>query len=322
MSISMKTAFPAPTTASTRLVENPIESPVESSQVPSKSLWGTLSAYFALTKPQIIMMILLTVAVGYAVAARGQGNLVSLFGALIGTAFAAAGSSAWNQVIERHRDARMPRTIQRPLPSGRLKVVPAALFATALPLIGLGILLALTNPVATAVTLATFLSYVLVYTPLKPVTTLNTVVGAIPGALPPLIGWAAATGSLNMEAVTLFLILFLWQFPHFLAIAWIYRDDYRRGGLRMLPTVDRAGAITGRQTVGYALILIPTGLLPTMIGMAGPIYFFGALVAGLFYLTYAIRFCWNVNDASARALLWSSVVYLPTILLLLVFNPV
>lgn len=318
MSISMKTAVPIASPASPRLVETPIEPALA---VPRQDE-GILSAYITLTKPRIAVLVLLTVAVGYGLGARGRGDLAGWIGVLLGTGLVAGGASAWNQVIERRSDARMRRTAARPLPGGRLAMLPAALFATALPIAGLALLLALTTPAAAIVALTTFLLYVAVYTPLKPVTTLNTAIGAVPGALPPVIGWAAATGSVGIEAAALFLIVFLWQFPHFLAIAWIYRDDYARAGLRMLPCVDPQGTITGRQAVGYALTLIPGGLLPAVIGLAGPCYFLGALLLGLFYLAYAARFWFDVSDSSARGLLRASFVYLPTVLLLLVLNPI
>ena len=186
---------------------------------------------------------------------------------------------------------------------------------------GLLILAITTNLTAAAVALTTLLLYVFVYTPLKPLTTLNTAIGAVPGALPPVIGWAAATGQLSVEAWALFLILFLWQFPHFLAIAWIYREDYARGGHKMLPIVDPTGAITGRQAAFHALALIPAALMPSAIGLAGPFYFAGALALGLFYLFFAVKFWSDVSDSSARRLLRASIVYLPLILLLLLLNP-
>lgn len=282
---------------------------------------GAISAYVALTKPRIAVMVLLTVAVGYALGSLGGGSPSGWLGVLLGTGLVAGGASAWNQVLERHRDARMRRTLGRPLPSGRVEPLPAAAFATAIAALGLALLLATTNAVAAAVALATFVLYVAVYTPLKSVTTLNTAVGAIPGALPPVIGWAAATGRLGIEAAALFLIVFLWQFPHFLAIAWIYRDDYARAGLRMLPSVDPAGTLTGRQAAGYALTLIPGGLLPAVVGLAGPFYFAGALALGVFYLAFAARFWFEASDRSARLLLRASFVYLPAVLLLLVLNP-
>jgi protoheme IX farnesyltransferase len=282
---------------------------------------GRLAAYVALTKPRIGVMVLVTVATGFFLGARGAAHPWALLLTLIGTGLVAGGASTWNQYLERGRDLRMRRTASRPLPSGRLRPAEAAVFGVVLTLAGLAILGLGVNLVSAAVALVTFLLYVVVYTPLKPLTTLNTAVGAVPGALPPVIGWAAATGQLGAEAWALFLIVFLWQFPHFLAIAWIYRDDYARAGYRMLPTVDPQGAITGRQAAGYALALVPGGLLPAVVGLAGGFYFAGALVLGLGYLYYAVRFWSRVTDHSARHLLRASFVYLPAILIFLLSNP-
>jgi protoheme IX farnesyltransferase len=280
-----------------------------------------LAAYLALTKPRIGMMVLVTVATGFFLGARGAAHPWALGLTLIGTGLVAGGASAWNQYLERERDLRMRRTASRPLPSGRLKPFEAAAFGVLLTVAGLAILGLAVNGVAAALAFLTFVLYVVIYTPLKPLTTLNTAVGAVPGALPPVIGWAAATGQLGAEAWALFLIVFLWQFPHFLAIAWIYRDDYARAGYKMLPTVDPRGAITGRQAAGYALALVPGGLLPAVVGLAGGLYFAGALVLGLGYLYCAVRFWAQVTDHSARCLLRASFVYLPAILILLLSNP-
>ncbi len=233
----------------------------------------------------------------------------------------AAGASTLNQWWERERDARMRRTSNRALPSGKLSSAEAALFGVALGVAGGLILLMGVNFLAAAVAVATLLLYVLVYTPLKPRTTLNTAIGAIPGALPPVIGWAGATGTLGIESLALFLIVFLWQFPHFLAIAWIYREDYQRGGMKMLPEFDPLGLLTARQATSYALALVPAGLLPAMVGLAGPYYFAGSLVMGMIYLIAAARFWASVSDSTARRLLRTSFVYLPAVLLLLVLNP-
>jgi protoheme IX farnesyltransferase len=282
---------------------------------------GRLASYAALAKLRVATLVLATVAAGFVLGARGSSHPSTLLLTLLGTGMVAAGASAWNQYLERSRDLLMKRTAGRPLPSGRLAPREAALFGSVLGIAGVAILASAANLTAAGVALATFLLYVCVYTPLKPITTLNTAVGAIPGALPPVIGWAAATGRLGIEAWALFLIVFLWQFPHFLAIAWIYRDDYARGGHKMLPTVDPRGAMTGHQAASYALALVPAGLLPATIGLAGPVYFAGALALGIFYLTYSVRFWARVTDQSARRLMWSSFVYLPAILLLLLLNP-
>jgi protoheme IX farnesyltransferase len=204
---------------------------------------------------------------------------------------------------------------------GRVTAVGACFFGWGLGALGTVLLLVGANWLAAIVAAGTVFLYVLVYTPLKSRTTLNTAIGAIPGALPPVIGWAAATGTLGIEAFALFLIVFLWQFPHFLAIAWIYRDDYARGGMKMLTEFDPQGLLTGRQATAYALALVPAGLLPTTIGLAGPLYFAGALVLGLIYLLAAARFWISVSDSTARRLLRTSFVYLPAVLLLLLLNP-
>lgn len=280
-----------------------------------------VAAYVSLTKPRIVVMVLVTVGVGFLLGARGSAHPATLSLTLLGTALVAGGASTLNQWMERARDARMRRTANRALPRGRLGAVEAASFGVGLGLAGTAILLWGANWLAAAVAVSTLLLYVFVYTPLKPWTTLNTAIGAIPGALPPVIGWAAATDTLGIEAFSLFLIVFLWQFPHFLAIAWIYREDYARGGLKMLPDVDPQGALTGRQATIYALALIPAGLLPATIGLAGPVYFVGALVLGLLYLVAAIQFWTGVSESTARRLLRMSFCYLPLVLLLLVLNP-
>ncbi len=280
-----------------------------------------VAAYVSLTKPRIVLMVLVTVAVGFLLGARGSAHPATLSLTLLGTGMVAASASTLNQWMERARDARMRRTSNRALPRGRLGAGEAALFGAGLGLAGTAILLWGANWLAAAVAVSTLLLYVLVYTPLKPWTTLNTAIGAIPGALPPVIGWAAATGTLGIEPFSLFLIVFLWQFPHFLAIAWIYRDDYARGGLRMLPEIDPDGNLTGHQATIYALALIPAGLLPATIGLAGPFYFLGALVLGFLYLGAAFQFWAGVSEATARRLLRMSFLYLPVVLLLLVLNP-
>lgn len=282
---------------------------------------GKLAAYVELTKPRIAVMVVFTVAVGFLLGARGSAHPIELLMAIGGVGLVAAGATVWNQVMEKERDSRMRRTAKRPIPSGRLGSVESAVFASVMTLIGLGMLLAGPHPISAAVALATFLLYVLAYTPLKPVTTLNTAVGAIPGALPPVIGWAAATGELGIEPWALFLIMFLWQFPHFLAIAWIYREDYMMGGLKMLPVVDPTGRMTGRQAAAYALALVPASLLPVAVGLAGPFYFAGALALSAYYLAAALRFSRDVNETTARKLLRASFVYLPLTLLLLLLNP-
>lgn len=294
-------------------------------EAPEASAWadagGKLSSFIELAKLRVATLVLVTVAAGFVLGARGASHPSTLLLTVFGTALVASGASAWNQYIERFRDRLMKRTANRPLPSGRLSPAEAALFGTIAGVLGVLMLALGVNLLSAGVALITFVLYAFVYTPLKPRTTLNTAIGAVPGALPPVIGWAAATGRLGVEAWALFLIVFLWQFPHFLAIAWIYRDDYARAGHKMLPTVDPLGAITGRQAAFYALALVPAALLPTSVGLAGPVYFAGALALGVFYLVSAIRFWLCVDDLSARRLMRASFVYLPLILLLLLLNP-
>lgn len=310
----MKTAVPLGPTAPAHAVDFAAEAVLADAG-------GRVRAFVEMTKPRLNLMVLVTVATGFFLGARGASNPSTLVLTLAGAALVAGGASVLNQFFERTRDARMRRTAGRPLPTGRVSAVEAAAFGSSIAALGLAVLSAAANLTAAAVALATLILYVFVYTPMKPRTTLNTAVGAIPGALPPVIGWAAATGRLGAEAWALFLIVFLWQFPHFLAIAWIYREDYARAGFRMLPSVDPTGALTGRQAAFYALALVPAGLLPTVVGLAGVYYFAGALVLGLFYLAFSVLFWSEVSDLTARRLLRASFLYLPLILALLLLNP-
>jgi len=280
-----------------------------------------MAVYVSLTKPRLVLLVLVTVAVGFLLGARGSAHPTILAATLMGTALVAGGAGALNQWLERSRDGLMRRTVGRALPSGKLTPSEALTFGCSLACLGMLLLLLLVNGPAAAVALVTLILYVFVYTPLKPLTTLNTAIGAIPGALPPVIGWAAGTGRLGVEAWSLFLIVFLWQFPHFLAIAWIYRDDYERAGFRMVTGRDPAGARTGYHAVSYALVLVPAGLLPAAVGLAGPVYFAGAFVLGLYYLSEAVYFWRDVDPARARRLLKASFVYLPAILCLLLLDP-
>jgi protoheme IX farnesyltransferase len=273
--------------------------------------------YVDLTKPRITLMVMLTAMVGFVVASSDV-RAVALLAMAAGTGLVAAGASALNMVLERHTDARMLRTRLRPLPAGRVRPGEALGFGLALTALGLLMLHWLSGPLAMAVALATWASYLFGYTPLKTVTSLSTVVGAFPGALPPVIGWAAARGSIDAGALVLFAILFLWQIPHFLAIAWIYRDDYARGGLPMLPVVDPEGRLTGRQAVANSLALLIVSLTPAVAGMAGRVYLFGAILLGIVLTTMACRVAIRRSLASARALFVASIVYLTGISALLI----
>lgn len=277
--------------------------------------------FLELTKPRIALLVLFTVAVGGLLAAPTPLDLVQLAHALVGTALVAAGASALNQWLERNSDALMRRTENRPLPAGRLSPAETLGFGVVLSVLGLGYMFCLlTHPIAGALTAMTLLSYVFIYTPLKRKTTLNTLIGAVPGALPPVIGWTALTGKLDGAAVILFLIVFFWQVPHFLAIAWMYREDYARAGLQMLPTIDPEGAATGRQMLLYAFALIPISLMPLLLGDASMMYGFGALGLGVFFLRAVVGFVFAPTHAQARKVLHASLVYLPCVLALLLLE--
>lgn len=280
------------------------------------------SDYLELTKPRITFLVTLTALVGFVAASPGVVSGPDLVAALLGTALVAGGASVFNMILERDTDARMRRTQSRPIPSGRLRPLEAGVFGAALTLAGLAELLWLSHPLAAGVAFATWASYVFIYTPLKRVTSLSTLVGAVPGALPPVIGWAAARGTLDPGAFVLFAILFLWQIPHFLAIAWIYRDDYERGGLPMLPVLDREGRVTGRQAVANTLALLLVSLGPVAAGMAGRVYLVGAVVLGLGATAVALRAAVLRTQAAARGLFLASVLYLTGICALLLLNRV
>jgi protoheme IX farnesyltransferase len=280
-----------------------------------------LADYVSLTKPRIAVLVLFTVAAGALLAAAPAVPVLLVVHAVLGTALVAAGASALNQWLERHTDAHMRRTENRPLPAGRLSPVEVVVFGVVLAIAGVAYLaLALPSPWAALLAAFTFASYVGVYTPLKGRTTLNTLVGAVPGAMPPVIGWVAVRGQINAEAVMLFAILFLWQVPHFLAIAWMYREEYARAGLCMLPVADPDGVRTGRQMVLYCLALVPVSLAPVVLDGAGHVYAAGALLLGLGFLASTLAFQRQVGVAVARRVLRLSLAYLPGLLLLLLLD--
>jgi protoheme IX farnesyltransferase len=273
-----------------------------------------LSDFLTLTKPEITFNVVLTALVGFLAAAHGDIRVPTLVHALLGTGLVAGGASTLNQWAERSHDALMHRTVRRPLPAGRLSPRSSLLFGAALGILGTVYLAVAVGLLASALAAATAVSYLLIYTPLKRVTSLATVVGAVPGAMPPLIGWAAATGTLAPGAWVLFLILFFWQMPHFLALAALYRKDYARAGFRVLPVEDPDGASTGRQSVLYALALLVVSLLPAPLGLAGPVYFFGALVLGIAFVYYGVRLAISPGSHThASSLFRYSLLYLPVL---------
>lgn len=279
-----------------------------------------LSAYLELTKPRITFLIVLTSAAGFCLGAVGSINYLLLTHAMIGIALLSSGIATLNQYMERHLDARMRRTAARPLPTGKLSPLEACALGVGLTL-GAEIYLAvLVNPLTAVLGLTVIAGYLFLYTPLKTRTSLSTVLGAFPGAMPPVLGWTAARGSLGMEAWVLFAILFLWQFPHFLAIAWMYKEDYERAGIVMLPVVEPEGRITGQQIVIYTLLLLPVSLLPTALGLSGAIYFYGAILLGVGFLYSSICAAISKSRQQARRLLLASVIYLPLLFALMVLN--
>ena len=280
----------------------------------AESAWRRLGDYLALTKPRVVAMVLVTTAVGFHLSSAGGPLFLPLLYTLAGTALAAGGTLALNQYMERDLDARMDRTRRRPLPEGRVHPGEALVLGCALLVAGVALLARAGEPLAAAVTAAIAATYLLLYTPLKRVSSLCSLVGAIPGALPPVAGWAAARGTLGPEPWILFAIMFLWQIPHTLAIGRLYRDDYARAGIRVLPVVDRDGRTTGVQAVTNCLALLPVAILPTLVGLAGAIYFLIALVLGLAFLWSAVGLARGGSTADARRLLFASLVYLPVLL--------
>ncbi|MDZ7361862.1 MAG: heme o synthase [candidate division KSB1 bacterium] len=278
------------------------------------------SDYLELTKPRVTLMVLITMLFGFYLGSRGEMDWLLLLHALIGTALVAGGTSALNQYLERDIDAKMLRTKNRPLPAGRLQPHEALAFSVTISIAGLAHLLIMVNGLTAFLAAATQISYVFIYTPLKQKNSLSTIVGAIPGALPPLGGWTAARNDLSIEGWILFAILFIWQLPHFLAIAWIYREDYRRGGLPMLTVVDPEGDSAGRQIISNCLALLPVSLLPTIVGMAGKFYFVGALALSLFFLGCGIAVMRHRSNATFRRLLHASLLYLPMLLALMALD--
>ncbi len=276
--------------------------------------------YIALTKPRITWLILMSTGVGYFFGARAGWNFLTLFHTIIGTGLIASGTAALNQWYEREADAKMRRTQERPLPSGRLQAGKALVFAILISVAGFVELFAGVNALTGWLGLFTLASYLFIYTPLKQRSPHSTTIGAIPGAMPPLIGYAAASGTLTWEAWILFAILFLWQFPHFYAIAWMYREDYERAGIRMLPVVEPNGESTARRILLFSLVLIPISLIPKFLSMTGNLYLFGALAIGLLFLYAGLRVSFDRTRQRARSVLLASVVYLPVLYGLMLFS--
>jgi protoheme IX farnesyltransferase len=276
--------------------------------------------YLELTKPRITWLILMSTGIGYFFGHRVPLDLWLLLNTLLGTALLASGTATLNQWYERDADARMHRTESRPIPSGLVTPLKAFLFGLALIVLGEVELALGVNGLTAWIGFATVASYLLLYTPMKQRTWLSTTVGAFPGAMPPLIGFAAARGALTLEAWVLFAIIFLWQFPHFYSIAWMYKDDYARAGIRMLPVVEPDGVSTSRHILAFALLLLPVSLLPGFLNMTGHWYLAAALLLGAFFLRSAVRVARDRTLPNARLVLKASVIYLPLLYVALVLD--
>ncbi len=290
---------------------------IEATATADKARSGVLSELF---KARLTSLVLLTTLVGFYLGQRGGMNWLLLINTLLGTGLLACGAAALNQYLERDFDALMDRTADRPLPAGLIQPQTVVVLGGVLSVAGLLWLAFGANLLTAVLGAVTLISYLFIYTPLKRKTTLNTAIGAIPGALPPLMGWTAARGDLSIEGWALFAILFFWQLPHFLAIAWMYREDYAKGGFVMLPLVDRDGTRTGRSAVSHTLGLLPVSLSPFVFQMSGALYLAGALVLGLVFLWFAGRFAKQMDRLSARRLFFASILYLPLLLGLMVFD--
>jgi protoheme IX farnesyltransferase len=283
--------------------------------------WGSWKDYLELSKSRIVVMILLTTAAGYCLSTSALNGFVLLH-TLIGTALIAAGTNALNQFWERDLDARMERTRRRPLPDGRMSERAALTFSIAVAIGGAAYLWVLVHWLPAVLAITTLVTYLFFYTPLKQVTSLSLIVGAVPGALPPMIGWTAATHELSLAGWLAFGILFAWQLPHFLAIGWMYREDYARAGFRILSVQDANGRRSGIEAVAYSVLLLGISLLPTLFGVSGWIYFAGALLFGGAMLQTSIRFARETTDKAARGLFFASILYLPVVMFLLVADKI
>jgi protoheme IX farnesyltransferase len=277
----------------------------------------SVADFITLAKPRITALVTLTGVVGYIMGSQNGVNVLGMIHVMVSISLVAAAANTLNQIFERVPDGKMKRTLNRPLPAGRLRANQAATFAGILAMVGFTYAAVFVNGLTALLAVLTLVSYSLVYTPLKRITPFNTLVGAVPGALPPLGGWAAASGTLTSEAWVLFGILFMWQVPHFLAIAYLFKDDYANAGFRMLPVVDTTGRNTAVHLLGTALALLGISMLPSVLGMSGTAYLMGAVVLSATYLILSIRLAFWPSKVSARLVFIFSLVYLPVLLVLM-----
>jgi len=297
-----------------------MEAAAELAESKQLSVGEKLAAYYELTKPRIAFLLVLTSAAGFYLGSNGGFDAVRFANTMISIALLAFGVSTLNQYLERHIDPLMERTAKRPLPTQRLAPIEALIFGILLCVAAEVYLFVAINTLTGVLGLIVIVGYVLLYTPLKTRTSASTAIGAIPGAMPPLMGWTAAANDITLGAWAMFVTQFLWQFPHFLAIAWMYREDYGRAGIRMLPVVEPDGRVTGQQIIAYALMLVPVSLLPAILGISGRIYLLVALVLSLLFLASSIRAALSKSNQHARQLLLASVLYLPLLFGVMVLN--
>lgn len=286
------------------------------------SLRHLYRVYMDLAKARLSLLVVITTLVGFLLASSTGVDWLALLLTVIGTALSAACANAFNQIVEHHRDARMQRTQRRPLPSGRIGRAHAVAFATVCGVAGVALLALAVNPITAALSAATIALYVLVYTPMKTRSTMNTLVGSVVGAIPPVMGWTAVTGRVDTGAWVLAAVLFIWQIPHFLALAWLYREDYERGGYRMLPIIDPSGRITAQTSLLWTVALLPVGIVSLLLDVTGWWAMLGSLLLGVWLLRHAVNLCRARDSASARKLFLASVAYLPLLLGLMVVDRV
>ena len=293
---------------------------IDSTAINSFGALRRVADYWELAKPRIVLMVLITAFVGFYLGSTNVPNYLRLLQMLFGTALTAGGTLALNQYLERDSDALMDRTRRRPLPDGRIQPRDALWFGIVIALAGLVYLALAVNFVSALVTTFITLSYLILYTPMKPRSSLCMLVGAVPGALPPVIGWAAARGSVDLNAWVLFAIMFLWQVPHTLAIARLYCEDYAKAGIQFLPVIEPDGGSTNRQVISHSAALLAVSLLPTLLGLAGGIYFAVAFLLGVGFLAYGVRLVLESTRQRARQLLFASLIYLPVLLLVMALD--
>jgi heme o synthase len=286
----------------------------------ASSRHGTIADYVHLTKPRLNLLVVASCAAGYYLGSSGGPDLTAMTLTVLGTALVAAGAAVFNQLLEQRTDGLMRRTRRRALPDGRVSAADARVFGTVLSAGGFALLMAQGRFLAAGLALATLVTYIGIYTPLKRRSSLATLIGAVPGALPPLIGWTASNGSISLGGLALFGIVFFWQIPHFMAIAWMYRDDYAKAGFPMLPVLDPSGRRATRQAVVYAAALLPTSTIPVLIGLSGNVFLVVALLLGIVLFWLAARFAEQRTDESARHLFRGSIAYLPILWIAMIAN--